>query len=290
MSEQDKELREQYVKAGVDLPELKAEPKEEEKEETPEPKTEEAPKEPLQDAPKEEPRKRSIYDEYKDKKAELKSEKERADNLQRERDELQTKLEALSTAGTAQEKSEAQDEIDQFLTSHQQWDKDAVKDLIAIAQKGIKPELDEATKKGLAEFQSWKQENAKSLEAQRFNQEFEATLPAIKEMFPNASDDELKSIRQELDKIAHTPGYHDKELDYVVFKSKDTLSALVSPKKRGMEPKARADADEVSNDFNPNADLTSMSPTQRAKWEEQYRALGKTDGLMTDSQGRKTIV
>lgn len=97
MANADEEARKAYAESGVDLPELKEEKKEdvpekkpeEKPEATPDPKPEETPpakpegaqpevKAPLQEEPKAQ-KPRTIYDDYKDKKSELKTEKERAD-------------------------------------------------------------------------------------------------------------------------------------------------------------------------------------------------------------------
>lgn len=293
MSQDEEQYKKELAKNGVDLPELEDAPKEE-------PKVPEAPKEVkkdepedldehLQDTPKE-PRKRSIYDEYKDKKSELKEETTKREQAERERDDLRTKLEALGKADTVEERKDAQDEIDQFLTSHKEWDKSAIKDLLDIARKGTKADLDEATKKDLADFKVWKSANAKTIEQQMFNEEFDKITPSLKESFPTASDEELGAIKKELDALSHTKEWHDKDLDYVAFKHKDKLSQLVSPKKRGMESKDRKDISEQSFDFDPNADYASMTSAERKSWETAYKASTKGAGIITDSKGRKLIV
>ena len=118
MNEEEKYTKE-LEEAGVDVSDIKTD---EIPEETAPPeakpvvteKTEEqAEEKPLVTEPKEQ-HKRSIYDEYKDKKSELKSERERADIAERERDELKSRLESLDRAVTPQEKQDAQDEIEAF--------------------------------------------------------------------------------------------------------------------------------------------------------------------------------
>jgi len=288
----DEDVKKEYAAAGVDLPELKDAPKEEPKEETPkddpapEPEKDEE-KEPLQDKPKE-PRKRSIYDDLKDERKDRKDAETRAADAEKQRDELAEKL-RLATEGKGTDIDAAEDAIAYAIKIGA--DPDLVQRIISDARKGVKPELDEDTKKDLADFKAWKSSNAKTVETQMFNDEFERTLPALKSYFPNASDDEMKVIKGQLDTISHSKEWHDKDLDYIAFKNKDTLGALVSPKKRGMEGKGRADADAAADfEFDPNADYTKMSPKEKEKWEVEYRKLGKQEGLLTDSKGGKTMI
>lgn len=301
----ENEYKKELAANGVEIPEVKEEatpdpkvetedkPKEDPKDE-PKPKVEtdvkpDAKGEHLQTTPKED-RKRSIYEEYKDKKSELKTEKELREKAERERDELQQKLENFNRAGNSSDRQDAKDEIDAFLETHKEWDKGAINDLLNIARKGIKPELDESFKRDIEEFRTWKSQNAMVVEKQLFDEEFKAVAPSLKEYFPNASSEDMEAIKKELDVISHKEGWHDKSLDYVVFKNKDKLSSLVSPKKRGMESNDRKDIETESFDFDPNADYMKLTPAQREKWEIEYNKMMKNDGLVQDARGRKIII
>lgn len=291
--------KEELAKAGVDLPELKDTPKpeadkpkdEEPKPETPkeEPKADE-PKEPLQEEQPKEQRKRSIYDEYKDRKAELREETAKREQVEKERDELARKLEeATAGKGTAEDKEDAAEDAIAYAEKIGA-SPDLVKRIIADARKGFESKSDPEVMKRLEAFENWQKSNAKSIETQMFNDEFEKTTPSLKKLFPSVTDDELKTIKTELDKLSHTKEWHDKSLGYVAFENQDKLSALVSPKKRGMEGKGRKDVEAADFEFDPNADLSKMSPKERTAWEKQYREMSKSDGLITDAQGKKMLV
>ena len=305
MSEAD--VKKEYADAGVDLPELKEEaapePEKEPAPESPEPQPEqpegaepqgekpEGAKDegaPLQPEPKEQ-RKRSIYDEYKDKKAEAKSEKERADKAEADAAELRKRLEAYEQAETPAERREAQDDIDAF-AKEIKADPSVLRKMRDLFVAGIKPPTDEALAKDLADFKAWKEQNAAQMELQMFDKEFQSITPQLKEYFPNATDEEMASVRKELDTISHTKEWHDKSLDYIAFKHRDQLNALVSPKKKGMEPKGRREGEAPEFEFDPNADLTKLSPEARAKWEEKYHELTRMDGLATSAEGKKIII
>jgi hypothetical protein len=287
MDEKEKEYREELKANGVDLPELE-EPTEPE-ESTEEPKEEpKEPTEPLQTEPKEQ-RKRSIYDEYKEKKAELKSERELREQAEKERDELQRKLDAASTA-PEHKQDDAEDDAIAY-AKKVGADSDLVRRIIEEARKGLKNEPDESLKKDLQDFKAWKSQNSKVMEQHMFNTEFEQTVPALKELFPKVSADELNAMKEKLDAISHTTEWHDKSLDYIAFKHKDELSALVSPKKRGMESNERKDVADISSDFDPNPDFTKMSLKQREAWEAEYNSMMKqSQGISQNAQGRKVII
>ena len=280
----EEEYKKELAANGVDIPEVKEEPK-------PEP-TKEPEKEPEKAPEPEEPRKpRSIYDDLKEKKQDLKQEREAREQAERERDEFKQKYETLEKAKTPTERQDAQDEIDSFMNSHSEWNKEAVSDLVKIARSGVKAEgLSEEDRKIIEEAKTITAEGKKVAEKQQFESEFQATIPSLKELFPNASTEEIDAVKKELNSLAHSKEWHDKELDYIVFKNKDTLSKLISPKVRGMESKGNKDTPIAPADFNPNADYSKMTLKEREVWEENYGKMMRTEGLAEDSQGRKILI
>ena len=262
-------------------------PKVEDKVEEPEKKPEE---EPEKVEEKKEFKKRSIYDEYKDKKSELKSEKELRTKAETENTELKEKLEALQNAETPKEKQDALDDIDE-LAKEINADPEVIRKLQKVLMKGVAPANNETLQKDLADFKNWKTQNQKVMATQQFETEFATVLPQIKSDFPKISDDEMKSVKEALDKISHSKEYHDKSLDYVVFKNKEELSALISPKKRGMETKERKDLEEDNFVFDPNVDITKLSATDFVKWEKAYnKQTASSEELVMDGKSGKMII
>ena len=276
---------------GIEVEEEKTEkPVEETPKEKPEEKVEKPePKEEPKEVEEKEFKKRSIYDEYKDKKSELKSEKELREKFESENAELKEKLDALEKAKTPQEKQDALDEIDE-LAKEINADPQALRKLQNVLLKGVKPTSDENLKKDLEEFKNWKTQNSQLLEKQQFEKEFEAVLPQIKSDFPKITDEELKTVKQSLDEISHTKEFHDKDLDYVVFKNRETLSALISPKKKGMETKEKKDIVEDTFEFDPNVDITTLSPSDQVKWEKAYKKAMNSEELLNDGKNGKMII
>jgi len=278
------EVEEEKTEVVEETP-VEEKPKEEPKETEEKPKEE--PKEVLPDPI--ETKKRSIYDNYKEKKSELKSERELRENFETENTELKAKLEALQNADTKEEKKEALDDIDE-LAKEINADPAYLRKLKTIFLKDVKPANDESLKKDLADFKDWKTKNQEVIEKQLFEDEFSTVLPQIKSDFPKISDEDLKSVKQSLDKLSHSKEYHDKSLDYVVFKEKENLTALISPKKKGMETKERKDVASDDFDFDPNVDITTLSAGDQEKWEKHYRKSLETEELVNDSSKGKMIM
>lgn len=303
MTEEEKKYREDLKANGVEVPEEEVTPeqkadadaKAKEKADAKAKADEEAKaeKEAEEDTdfktePKE-PRKRSIYDEYKDKKVELKSEREKREQAERERDELRSKLDALEKAETPEEKQDAQDDLEKF-AQEINADPKALRKMRELFNKDLKPSSDPDLAKRLERFEKWEAQNKEVSEKQAFESEFHDAVPALKELFPKINEEELKAMKNEIEKLAHKKEWHDKDIDYIAFKNQKTLQTLVSPKKRGMETRERKDVSDTTFEFDMNADLSKMSPKERDAWEAEYRKMGKSDTLITDSQGKKLIV
>lgn len=285
----EEEYKKELEANGVDVPETKEEAPESKPEAKQPEKSDEVPEKGEEDTKDDEPKdkKRSIYDAYKEKKTEAKSERELRLKAEQERDELLAKVNEITKAKTPEKEDEAEEDAIAY-AQKVGANPELVNKIIEQARKGIA--IDDSTKKEIEELKAWKAENQKLLEKQQFDAEFSKTVPTIKTLIPTASDEELPAIKAKLDEIAHSKEWNTKDLDYIVFKHKDELSKLTSPKKRGMETKERKDAGEIQSEFDVNADYSKMTLKEREAWEEGYKKLTKNDGLSTDARGRKIII
>lgn len=322
MTEEEKQFAEEAKKNGVELdelntegetPEQKAEAEAKAKEEADAKAKEEAEAKAKADAEGDDDgddegdkkpespteKKRTIYTDYKEKKTELRTEKalreEAEKKLAKAESDLKAILEKSENADTNKEKKEALDKFDEFAKKIDA-DPVALKEMRDLILEGAK--VPESLIKDLEDIKAWKAERAGEDEARKkenaqkqFEDEFTQTLPALKAFFPKANDSEMQAIKKELDKLSHSTGWNDKDLDYIAFKHKDQLSALVSPKKRGMESTEHVDDSVIDADFDPNADLSKMSPTARAAWEVKYNAImKKPEGLSEGAGGKKIMI
>lgn len=298
MNLEEKVVMDSYTEQGIELPPEATTVSEPEGDEpAPEPATPEEPEaepegtlngepealEPLQTEPKE-PKKRSIYNDLKDTRNDLKSEREAREKAERDLTELRSKLD-----GKPSVESKA-DDLDAF-AAEIGADPQVIKKMQELFLKNmpastISPELQ--TK--LEQFEKWQETNSSAIEAQQFETEFQSAVPQLQKLFPNASKEDIVAMKSEIDNLAHTPEYHDKEIDYIAFKNQDKLSTIITPRKRGLESKGRVDATHTPSTFDPNADITKMSPKEAEAWEKGYNELTKNSELTTDSIGRRVML
>lgn len=156
------------------------------------------------------------------------------------------------------------------LAEEKEIDPEVLKRIIDVARKGVETSPED---KALLEQVKVMQAEREETEQQRiFETEFNTVLPTLKSEFPNASDEQMTKAKEMLDELSHTEKYHDKDMDYVVFKEKSEISKILfSPKKATFESARPVTFDENDEfpEFSPN-----MSPAQFERFEKgRERAL-----------------
>lgn len=213
----------------------------------------EAPKDEL---PKDEPappapplKKRSIYDDLKDTRQEKNAFKDaaiaalQAQGVTLTGQETAEELQALAKRTPAPKPADKPappapapaDDLDQY-AKDQNLDATALARLVEIIQKRIPAsQLSEEDRKELSDLKNWKtgKEAADARAAE--DTEIRSQAPAVKATLEIHNDAELAKVMEEIVKLAHTPEFHDKEVDYIVYKKRDILAKLVSPKKPSFE-------------------------------------------------------
>lgn len=120
--------------------------------------------------------------------------------------------------------------------------------------------------------QQAKIEKAEEIEAiQLFNQEFlNDAVPQLKNMFPNATPEQLEKAKVELEALATTSKYLDKTLDYISFKERDSLAEIFAGDRKGPEsgrPPQKGKSTYTSSDFEkgktPFSELDNLSAEER---------------------------
>lgn len=287
MSPEEQAAADAYAEAGVETtPE--ATPEAEPVVPDPEPVAEpaEEPKETLQEEPKEsqERKPRSIYHDLKETRTDLKSERELREKAERERDE------ALARVNDRPEAKTQETDLDAF-AAEIGADPQAIRKMRELFLKDMPPaSVNPELQSKLDQFEAWQKDNGQAIAKQQFESEFTSAIPELQRMFPNASAEDIRAMKSDIDTLAHTPEFHDKEIDYIAFRNQDKLSTLITPHKRGLESKGRVDATNIPTTFDPNADLTKMSAKEAEAWEKSYREMGKNEGLSTDSEGRRMLL
>ncbi len=246
----------------ADEPETPAQEGEPEPEgdDTPEPgdKSEDAPepekdKEGDEEPPVEPIKKRSIYDDLKDERKERKSAETRAAEAEAKAADLQALLDAKGEATTPEEKKAAAKDIAEYAEKHK-LDPDSLEELSNIILSKAPKAEGTLTPEEAAE---WRAERARAKQTEE-DQAIMATAPSVKAELGITNDTELANVMKEVVRLAHTAEFHDKEPEYIVWRKKDALSKLVSPKRPSFEQGGQREegAADTEPDFSSGQGIT----------------------------------
>ena len=184
------------------------------------------------------------------------------------------------------QRAELEEDV-KILAAELDFDADKVRKIIETARKGLI--LSPEDKQALEEFKSTKADREAKEQESIFNEEWTA-LP-VKTQFPNASEEQLALAKETMDELAHSEKYHDVDMDYILFKEKETFDKILfSPKQTTFEsgkftPTATEDAE--FPEFHPNMSPAEFERFEKAR-EKATENLGRDKMLMrtTDDAGR----
>lgn len=227
--------------------------------------------------------------------------------LTRERDEALAKVTELSSRQEGVEKDE---DIEAFM-EETGFDRATVDGFLKLAgKKLLKPEQIEALQKAENIVKEANIEVA-------FNAEFTKTgEPELKKRFPNATAEQLLKAKTLLDQTAHTADFHDKALDYIIYKQIDEITKIftdtpepivVAPQSKKTIESSRTGAGKqtsvTAKDFEGQTDfsvLSDMDSAERSKLikdmpEKTYRSFqswvaNQAPGLEVMRNGQKVIL
>lgn len=124
-------------------------------------------------------------------------------------------------------------------------DEDAIKNL-SILSEAIKEDLEASSGRLNPDIQKkidllesklgkYEQSDALANDAKIFNSSWTGYVPELEKEYPNISSQELEKVKSFIDKVWHTEKFADKEIDYVVFRHRDKIDELISPRNKGLE-------------------------------------------------------
>lgn len=243
-------------------------------------------------------RKHIPVSEYKNLKKEL-----QADFAKKEL-EYQAKIEALSKEAS-KAKPDAQEVFDlekeaKELAEELDFDPEKTKILLDRARKGLN--LSDEDRQALADLKQYREDLAKlredkeELEQQKiFNSEWSDALKDIKAQYPNASEEQIAKAKEQIYEMSRSEKYHDKDLDYLIFKEKEVLSkTLFSPKQKTFERGTNFRQDAEDFDLSLPANFDSMTPAQRdsflAKREAFVASMPKDKFKITETDDKGNLV
>jgi hypothetical protein len=234
------------------------------KEEAPaaDPKPEEDPaKEPPKEPDQKLPKKRSIYDDLKDERKDRQDAETRAEAAIRERDEARAKaaeLQALLDGKKPADAPAPANELEAYAKENN-LDGAALGRLVEIISKQIpKSELSQEERQQLTELKTWKEGKERDDGRAAEDRETLKFSPTVKQQLGIEESAELDKVMAEIVRLTHTPEFHDKDVDYILFKNKATLAKMVSPKKVSFEEGGQPGAPgaEAEPDFSQGHKMT----------------------------------
>jgi hypothetical protein len=199
------------------------------------------------------PKKRSIYDDLKDERKDHKATKSELEIAKEKNAELEALLDAKDDAKTPTEKKEAAKDIKEYAEKHG-LDAEGVEELANIITAKI-PKPDSVLTPEEAE--QWRADRAKAARSEE-DRAILDTAPAIKTQLGIHDDAELQAVMKEVVRLAHTTEFHDKEVDYIIWKNRVSLEKLVSPKRPSFEQGGQPGeaAADVEPDFSKTKGIT----------------------------------
>jgi hypothetical protein len=233
---------------------------------TPEPKPEENKPEAPAEPPVTKPR--SIYDAHKETKHKLKETRSELETAQARVAELEGLLAKKDEAETPKEKSKAAADIQEYAKKHG-LDADSLDELTQVILSKVPKSESSLTPE---EAEEWRKDRATAKQREE-DQSILNEAPSVKKELGITDDVELQNVMKEVVRLAHTKAFHDKEVDYIVWKNREALSKLVSPKK----PSFEAGGQNVEAAAEEEVTLSSKATPQQA--EKALQGRNKAPGL-----------
>lgn len=130
------------------------------------------------------------------------------------------KVEELTAIANKDDGAKKDDDIEEFMNTTG-FSREVVEGLLKLAEKRIlKPEQMEALKTATDVVKEAELEAA-------YNTEFETSgAPELKKRFPTITAEQMEKAKSFLDQVAHTPGFHDKQLDFIIYKHLGEIEKL----------------------------------------------------------------
>lgn len=203
--------------------------------------------------------------EYKNYKQTLKEE------LQKDFDEKLEKIKAeLAKPNPDETKSENLEEEAKALALELNFDEAKTLALLK-ATRGKGAEMSEEDRQALKDLREMKEEREELKQQQLVDQEWKELN--VNKQFPNASEEQITQAKERMEELARSEKYLDKEMDYILYKEKDTFDKILfSPKQKTFESGRRTqeavDSDEEFPAFRPD-----MTPAEFERMEKRREAI-----------------
>lgn len=137
--------------------------------------------------------------------------------------EARQRIAELESIGDKSEGKSKDDDIEAFM-EQTGFDRETVEGFLSLAEKrSLTPERVQALEKIQAITLETEIQEQFATEFKDYGE------PELKNLYPEATAEQMKEAKKLLDVVAHTKEYHDKEMSYVIFKHKDSIAKIFTP-------------------------------------------------------------
>lgn len=287
-----------------DTPPAEVPPKEE-------PKPEVKPDEPPADDPNKKVKRPEAFiplKKYHDEKREWEG---KATTAEERANVAEAKVAELTTIAAQHDGAQKDEDIEAFM-AETGFDRKTVDGFLKLAEKRLLgPERLEAIKTSETIVKE------AQLEADFAKEMDSVGTPELKKRFATITDDQLEKAQEFLDKVAHTKAFHDKSLDFIIYKHLDEIEKLIGPEVKpddptppvakktieGGRPGAGKPTSSTAKDFENATDfsaLNDMEPSERTQLIKDFPTAtyqkfqtwvkGQTPGVEVMRNGQKVIL
>ena len=194
--------------------------------------------------------------------------------------EIRADIASIKKGATPAEKAEIKavdDALGAVATKHN-LDAEGLAEIAKVLESNIMKNLEDSGKlkvspevqNKLDELDRILTERSAQAEQSHFDGEWTKLVPEIQKQFPNASANELAEAKKVMDELSHTKEFHDKDLDYVLFKNQSkfsTILKLAKGKKAGESPAREVEVQEENED-DIDLDPENIDPEKMGRYQK----------------------
>ena len=198
--------------------------------------------------------------------------------------ELRAELAEFKKSATTSEKSVVStiDSAVQEIANKRNLDPEGLAEILDAAEQKVmkKLEADGLLKKDLAPdiieklkvLDKIQEEQKMKAEQIRDEQEWISILPDLQKQYPNAPANLLADAKKLMLEMAHTKAFHDKELDYVLYKNKekfDSLLKVAKAKKSGETASKEFSKEDTGEEEDIDLDPENITPEKMKRYQNK---------------------
>ena len=193
--------------------------------------------------------------------------------------ELRDEIKSLKSSPAKEEAKQVIDKLTD-IASRRQLDAEGLKEIGEAIREQVFNELEKSGKfnKDLPTEITEKLKLLDTIQADRkvqeevlhFEKEWQSLTPELQKQYPNAKATELSEAKKLLDELGHSKEFHDKDLDYVVYKNRSKFDALLKVAKNTKSGETTSkQIEDYNDDEDIDLDPENMTPDKMKAYQKR---------------------